>query len=58
MMRFMKRSERDEAGQLRDHLGVDAHWPLVDGSAMDDAMPRCDQTLLPEALFEPAQQRC
>ena len=28
VMRLMQRRQRNEAGQLRDHLGIDAHRPV------------------------------
>ena len=53
----MQRGERNEAGEFSDDLGVDPHRPLVDRTAMNDAMPRRDQTVLRETMFKPAQQR-
>jgi hypothetical protein len=56
-MRLVERRERNETAKLGDDLGVNSHRPLEDGTAVDDAMPHRNQTVLREFAFEPAKKR-
>ena len=56
VMRLMQRRQRNETGQFRNDVRIDADRARIAHSAMHDAMPGRDQFTIGKARIEPAQE--